>query len=198
MAAITQTTDARTAVKTLEVDDVVRIPQYEGALKVTFVGDGNEFIGVEFVDEKKAARGASKSLIVNKHSGNVYLIAGTSDKGRVETIETVTKGHDEESAEGEEGDDTPAVTEEPVDVGAEDVEVTKVTVTDTRKVVYEFVGHFSVNGDRREKTAAVHHNGEEWVLNGHRGFGPGTVRLASGDSREEIIFLATQNMSESA
>ena len=189
------TTDARTAVKTLEVDDVVRIPQYDGALKVTFIGGETGTVGIEFVDEEKAARGASKSLIVNKHSGNVYLVAGHTDKGQVETIETVTKGSVETEDDEDDEDDTPAVTEEPVDVGAEDVEVTKVTITDTGKVMYEFVGQFSVNGDRREKTAAVHHNGEEWVLNGHRGFGPGTVRLASSDSREEILFLATQNMS---
>lgn len=86
------TTEARTVAPTLEVDDVIRVPQYDGALKVTHVRLDIGLIGIEFVDEKKAARGALKNLVINQHSGNVALVAGTSDKGRVNTITIVTRG----------------------------------------------------------------------------------------------------------
>lgn len=84
-----QTTQAGKVVKELAEGDVIRVPQYKNALKVNHTGElhgePNAFIGLEFLNRD----GAGKSLIVNRHSGRVYLTAGTTDKGEVKTIKRV-------------------------------------------------------------------------------------------------------------
>lgn len=96
MHATQQTDDARTVVEHLSEGDVIRVGQYDGALRVTTTGDlgddVNAFVGVEFTDDAKAARGADKSLITNASSKRVYLTAGTTDKGEVTSIERVNGG----------------------------------------------------------------------------------------------------------
>lgn len=82
--------EARVAVKELELGDVIRIPQYKNVLEVTHLGkingEPNATVGIEFVERPTRA---TKTLITNRHSGLVYLIAGTQDKGEVDTIEVV-------------------------------------------------------------------------------------------------------------
>lgn len=68
----------------LREGDVIRVPQYTNALRVSFVGDF--MVGVEFTDRTTTA---SKHLIQNEHSGRAYLVAGSTDKGEVEEYELV-------------------------------------------------------------------------------------------------------------
>lgn len=80
-------------IKTLSEGDVIRVPQYEGALQVghigTLNGGANAFVGLEFVENPT---NTLKTLVVNRTSGRVYLTAGRTDKGEVVTIETVRAG----------------------------------------------------------------------------------------------------------
>lgn len=88
------THDARRIVHDLREGDVIKVPQYENALRVNYCGslngDQNAFIGVEFADEGKQTS-AEKSMIVNRNSGRVYLTAGRYDKGEVTEIEIVAR-----------------------------------------------------------------------------------------------------------
>jgi len=90
MEAHNAATEVRTVVKTLEVGDVISVPQYKNALKVNHTGElngeANSYIGVEFVDNPT---NADKSMVVNINSGRVYLRAGRTDKGEVTDIKMV-------------------------------------------------------------------------------------------------------------
>lgn len=89
---MTQTTDhptqAADVVGDLAEGDTIRVPQYETPLYVCYEGEvnGDPYLGIEFVEN---ATSATKSLVVNTHSGRVYLTAGQSDKGEVEEIEVL-------------------------------------------------------------------------------------------------------------
>lgn len=87
MATSTQqtTTDTEYADEA-ETGDIIRIPQYEGALEVTTVSD--VMLGVEFLDDSKK-NSTRKSLMVNAHSNALYLVAGHTDKGRVGSVEVL-------------------------------------------------------------------------------------------------------------
>lgn len=78
----------------LETGDVIELPQYETPLKVTYTGelDGKEnaMVGLEF----QGRNGAEKSLMRNKHSGRVYLMAGSQDKGEVTEITVLESDRD--------------------------------------------------------------------------------------------------------
>lgn len=80
--------EVSTVVKDLGEGDVIRVPQYETPLEVSYVsdlnGESNAFIGVEFIEGKTQTQ---KTLITNQHSGRVYLTAGTADKGEVTHIQ---------------------------------------------------------------------------------------------------------------
>lgn len=84
---------AREWFDTATVGDMIRVPHYENALRVNYVSppDGAGLVGVEFVDDALAARGASKSLVQNRNSGRVYLVAGTADKGEVREVEVLAE-----------------------------------------------------------------------------------------------------------
>lgn len=85
----TEPTQAATAIKNLSEGDVIHVPQYETELRVMFTGDvsgvQNAMVGVEFTE----TTGARKTMVVNKHSGRVYLTAGNTDKGEVTEIDVV-------------------------------------------------------------------------------------------------------------
>lgn len=66
--------------------DHINIPQYDGALRVNHVSE--IMLGVEFVDESKR-NNTEKSLMINANSGALYLVAGSTDKGRVDTVEVL-------------------------------------------------------------------------------------------------------------
>lgn len=66
--------------------DVIRVSQYKGALRVNHVS--NIMIGVEFVNVNKK-NSTNKHMVINENSGNLYLVAGTSDKGKVGTVEVM-------------------------------------------------------------------------------------------------------------
>lgn len=66
--------------------DIIRVPQYQGALEVTHVSD--IMVGVEFADQDKK-NNTRKSMMINEHSGNLYMVAGSTDKGKVETVEVL-------------------------------------------------------------------------------------------------------------
>lgn len=67
----------------LSIGDVIEVDQYVTPLQVTHDGRDVGMLGVEFLGTQTAA---TKSLIRNENSGRVYLIAGATDKGEVETI----------------------------------------------------------------------------------------------------------------
>lgn len=67
-----------------EEGDVIEVPQYEGALSVNHVSD--IMLGVEFVNTNKK-NSTSKHLMINANSGCLYLVAGSTDKGKVEEVE---------------------------------------------------------------------------------------------------------------
>lgn len=69
-----------------EEGDVIKVPQYDGALTVTLATD--IMLGVEFVDDGKK-NNTKKSLMINENSGNLYLVAGSTDKGKVTDLEVV-------------------------------------------------------------------------------------------------------------
>jgi len=72
----------------LTVGDVIKVPQYKNALKVSHVGEIEAFnsvrIGLEFVEGETDTM---KSLSVNRDTGVVSLQAGTVDKGEVSSID---------------------------------------------------------------------------------------------------------------
>jgi hypothetical protein len=84
---IAETRDARTAFETLAVGDVIRVPQYESALTVSHDGRSVGMLGVEFVKDGRGS--ATKHLVQNENSGQVALVAGSTDKGVVGTVEVV-------------------------------------------------------------------------------------------------------------
>lgn len=80
-----ETQPAIDAFDTLTEGTVIRIPQYQNTLRVTFVSD--RLLGIKFVN---APTDTSKSLVRNQR-GLVFLIAGNSDKGEVEEITVITR-----------------------------------------------------------------------------------------------------------
>lgn len=93
MQAEPQTDPAASMFDSLDVGDVIRVPQYENALRVSHDGRDVGLLGVEFMGDSKT--GVMKHLVQNDHSGCIYLIAGTQDKGVVKEIEEVENGSDE-------------------------------------------------------------------------------------------------------
>lgn len=84
----TRTVDARDAFDDLDVGDTIEVPQYKNALRVNHDGRDVGMLGVEFAGDNVNG-GTTKHLIQNQHSGRVYLIAGTTDKGPVDEITVV-------------------------------------------------------------------------------------------------------------
>lgn len=76
------------AFDSLNVGDVIRVPQYENALRVSFDGRDAGLLGVEFSGNPN---GTQKTLIQNENSGEVYLVAGSTDKGHVSEVEVVAE-----------------------------------------------------------------------------------------------------------
>jgi hypothetical protein len=114
------TYDGRTAFENAQVGDVIRVPQYEGALEVVHDGRDAGMLGIEFVEDGRGS--ASKHLIQNENSGRVYLTAGTADKGEVEEVEVVSavEREDEDDPDDEpadEDDESPTLTLDLPDYG---------------------------------------------------------------------------------
>jgi hypothetical protein len=71
-----------------EKGDVIRVPQYKNALEVVF--RSSSILGVEF-NNPAIKNHTNKHIIVNENTGRLYLIAGQSDKGEVESVTVVTR-----------------------------------------------------------------------------------------------------------
>lgn len=151
--------------------DVLRVPQYQNALTVTSINRAVGMVGVEFVTNKTSA---TKHLIVNENSGRVALVAGTTDKGRVDHIDVVTAVNtdddtdtdntdDEDDGDGDTADTTDDTTDHTADTdtttsqtesqdgGGSNTNHTTDT-TDTTDAVRDVVGA-AAPGDRLELTA---------------------------------------------
>ena len=95
----TTTTDpttetVRDTYESLREGDVIEVPQYANEMTVTLVGE--ILVGV------RDARGNERELIQNKpNPENIYLVAGTTDKGRVTEITVVSRATDEDDDEDE-------------------------------------------------------------------------------------------------
>jgi hypothetical protein len=68
--------------------DIIKVAQYDNALRVNFVSD--VMVGVEFSDVSQR-NSTPKHLMINAHSGRLYLVAGQSDKGEVEFVTVVAR-----------------------------------------------------------------------------------------------------------
>lgn len=102
MAQSETPTQASAVVSELKEGHVIEVPQYERPLTVTSTsplnGESNAYIGIGFVENPT---GTPKTLVVNQHSGRVYLTAGTTDKGEVTNIEIVSTAGDETRSDEE-------------------------------------------------------------------------------------------------
>jgi hypothetical protein len=78
----------------LREGDIIEVAQYEGALRVSSIARDVGMIGIEFVDDGKRAQGATKHLIRNEHSGDIALVSGRSDKGKVAMITVLERSQD--------------------------------------------------------------------------------------------------------
>lgn len=90
----------------LREGDVIEVAQYQGALRVSSIARDVGMVGIEFVDESKRANGATKHLIQNEHSGDIALVSGRSDKGKVAMITVLERSQDgRESQDDDESED---------------------------------------------------------------------------------------------
>jgi hypothetical protein len=89
----------------LREGDIIEVAQYEGALRVSSIARDVGMVGIEFVNESKRANGATKHLIQNEHSGDIALVSGRSDKGKVSMITVLERSQDGHESQDDDGED---------------------------------------------------------------------------------------------
>jgi hypothetical protein len=88
----------------LREGDIIEVAQYQGTLRVSSIARDMGMIGIEFVDESKRANGATKHLIQNEHSGDIALVSGRSDKGKVAMIAVLERSQDGRESQDDDGE----------------------------------------------------------------------------------------------
>jgi hypothetical protein len=88
----------------LREGDIIEVPQYKGPLRVSSIARDVGMIGIEFVDDGKRAQGATKHLIRNEHSGDIALVSGRSDKGKVAMITVLERSQDGHESQDDDGE----------------------------------------------------------------------------------------------
>lgn len=71
---------------------IIKVPQYNNTLEVTFVPDSGDIklVGLEFTNPDQK-NNTGKRIVFNHDKSKMYLQAGNTDKGAIESIEVIER-----------------------------------------------------------------------------------------------------------